>query len=204
VRKELTPELRGVHTMPSSLVMIVPLPPTATRRVPVQAMPNKLAVELALCEVQVTPSGLVRAVPPTATSCEPVQATAQRLAVDGDVWRVQVMPSGLVTIAPWYPTATSWLPVQATPPSWLPCGRGFAQLQLAAQPLAASAAAPGPPLPRPTAAPLGAGPLAMTNVTRTRGTIGRAVIIPSLRQCRVAMTRQKPGRADPYGTRVGR
>jgi hypothetical protein len=92
----VVPLVRDVHVVPSELVKMVPLSPTATNSEPDHATEfNALVVPLVLV-VHVIPSGLVRINPliPTATKIDPDQTTEFK-AVAWVVRSVQISPSGL-------------------------------------------------------------------------------------------------------------
>src|SRR5579859_7545783 len=107
-----------LQALPSSEVTRVPLKPTATKRVPDQAMlERRLCVPLAQ-GVQTFPSGEVTMEPLLPTAANKWLCSDQVIPQSSysmlDCWTVQFIPSDEVSSKPLSPTITNSVPNQAT------------------------------------------------------------------------------------------
>src|SRR5262249_24933038 len=120
VRGDADPEARCVHCVPSvevRMVPVLPVPPTATNCLPVQATARGDAFPSEASVVHAAPSGEPRsrsppAFVPTAMNCVPDQATRVRTP-PGKACRVHATPSAEVRIAA-LPVATNVAPDETT------------------------------------------------------------------------------------------
>ena len=125
------PEPLAVQARPSGEVSRAPAAPTATKAAPVQRTRERVVEGRAGCSVKVAPSEEVEITPPPTTTTIPGEAaTLEKTIMDTvpqAVRGVQASPFGEVAIRAYWtqvsgggrrsgvsPTATSWLPVQAT------------------------------------------------------------------------------------------